>query len=49
MSDHLRALDQESLHFFTALEKLLENKHLMKDGELAFGPSSHQQAADSKL
>lgn len=37
MSDNLRALDQESLHFFNALEKLLENKHLMKEGDLNLG------------
>ncbi|CZR36058.1 uncharacterized protein FPRO_03682 [Fusarium proliferatum ET1] len=36
MSDNLRALDQESLHFFNALEKLLENKHLMKEGLVGF-------------
>ncbi|KAF5238711.1 hypothetical protein FANTH_10209 [Fusarium anthophilum] len=36
MSDNLRALDQESLHFFNALEKLLENKHLMKEGLIGF-------------
>ncbi|KAF5535232.1 hypothetical protein FPHYL_13243 [Fusarium phyllophilum] len=36
MSDNLRALDQESLHFFNALEKLLENKRLMKEGLVGF-------------
>ncbi|KAF4341782.1 hypothetical protein FBEOM_4293 [Fusarium beomiforme] len=36
MSDHLRALDQESLHFFNALEKLLENKHLTEKGLVGF-------------
>ncbi|KAF5572387.1 hypothetical protein FPANT_13125 [Fusarium pseudoanthophilum] len=36
MSNNLRALDQESLHFFNALEKLLENKHLMKEGLVGF-------------
>ncbi|KAF9771336.1 hypothetical protein IL306_011033 [Fusarium sp. DS 682] len=36
MSDNLLALDQESLHFFNALEKLLENKHLMKEGLVGF-------------
>ncbi|KAF4439201.1 hypothetical protein FACUT_4278 [Fusarium acutatum] len=36
MSGNLRALDQESLHFFNALEKLLENKHLMKEGLVGF-------------
>ncbi|KAF5547454.1 hypothetical protein FMEXI_5150 [Fusarium mexicanum] len=36
MSDNLRALDQESLHFFNALEKLLEKKHLMKEGLIGF-------------
>lgn len=39
MSGNLRALDQESLHFFSALEKLLENRHLMNEGELLFRPS----------
>ncbi|EWY95012.1 hypothetical protein FOYG_04147 [Fusarium oxysporum NRRL 32931] len=36
MSDHLRALDQESLHFFDALEKLIENKHIIKEGLVGF-------------
>ncbi|KAF5661724.1 hypothetical protein FCIRC_11750 [Fusarium circinatum] len=36
MSDNLQALDQESLHFFDALEKLLENKHLIKEGLIGF-------------
>ncbi|KAI1029018.1 hypothetical protein LB505_009256 [Fusarium chuoi] len=36
MSGNLQALDQESLHFFSALEKLLENKHLMKEGLVGF-------------
>ncbi|KAM0337999.1 hypothetical protein ACHAPU_011462 [Fusarium lateritium] len=34
MSDHLQALDQESLHFFAALEKLLENKEFLQKGGL---------------
>lgn len=37
MSDHLRALDQESLHFFDALEKLIENKHIIKEGDFTIG------------
>ncbi|KAF4954426.1 hypothetical protein FGADI_5292 [Fusarium gaditjirri] len=36
MSDNLQALDQEALHFYNALEKLLKNKHLMKEGLVGF-------------
>ncbi|KAF4445671.1 hypothetical protein F53441_10620 [Fusarium austroafricanum] len=36
MSDHLQALDQESLHFFAALEKLFEKKELLKEGLIGF-------------
>ncbi|EWG41439.1 hypothetical protein FVEG_03561 [Fusarium verticillioides 7600] len=48
MSDNLRALDQESLHFFNALEKLLENKHLMKEGLVGFS-CTHAYPHTSKL
>ncbi|KAF5672554.1 hypothetical protein FHETE_3688 [Fusarium heterosporum] len=34
MSDHLQALDQESLPFFAALEKLLANKEFLQKGGL---------------
>ncbi|KAF5025641.1 hypothetical protein F66182_2247 [Fusarium sp. NRRL 66182] len=32
MGDHLQALDQEALHFYTALENLLSNKDFLKQG-----------------
>jgi hypothetical protein len=32
MADHLQVLDQESLHFYTALEKLLEKMKSAGEG-----------------
>ncbi|KAM0549411.1 hypothetical protein ACHAPJ_009397 [Fusarium lateritium] len=41
MSDHLGALDQEALHFYNALEELLQNEEFLKEGGLVGFTCTH--------
>ncbi|RSM00093.1 hypothetical protein CEP52_009324 [Fusarium oligoseptatum] len=48
MSDNLKALDQESLHFYSALQKLFDCEHFLSDGGLVGFTCAHAYPHTSK-
>ncbi|KAF4963652.1 hypothetical protein FSARC_8357 [Fusarium sarcochroum] len=48
MSDHLQALDQEALHFYTALGNLLGNEEFLEEGGLIGFTCTHAYPHTSK-